>query len=231
MCLGTRRRDDEGDARAEARSCGGCVAFVRHTGVQLDAPLPGARPRSGTKWIASGQIPAATITPRGTPAGAGSWAATASGAASAAAPQRRSAAYDERLDREVAVAIVVAAGGGDAARARVTCEAQVTGRLGDHPNIITVYDTGEHDGVPFLVLRCMGGGSLASAIARRRRRIGDAIRLGHEVALALTHAHAQRRRAPRPQGPTTSGCGRRQLGVLRPIADGGRAAPGVASPA
>jgi len=99
-------------------------------------------------------------------------------------------AYDELLDREVAIAIVVAAGGGDAARARVTREAQVTGRLGDHPNVITVYDTGEHEGVPFLVLRCMGGGSLSSAIARQRPSIDDAIRLGREIASALAHAHA-----------------------------------------
>ena len=72
-------------------------------------------------------------------------------------------AYDERLDREVALAIVVGAASSDGARARVAREAQVTGRLGDHPNVITVYDIGEHDGVPYLVLRAMGGGSLASA--------------------------------------------------------------------
>src|SRR4051794_37989956 len=63
-------------------------------------------------------------------------------------------AYDTRLDREVALAIVVGAAT-DTARARVTREAQVTGRLGDHPNVITVYDTGEADGVPYLVLRAM----------------------------------------------------------------------------
>jgi class 3 adenylate cyclase/tetratricopeptide (TPR) repeat protein len=100
-------------------------------------------------------------------------------------------AYDERLDREVAVAIVVGAGGGDAAaRARVAREAQVTGRLGDHPNVITVYDTGEHDGVPYLVLRAMGAGSLAEALARERPSIDDAIRLGGQIAGALAHAHA-----------------------------------------
>lgn len=67
-------------------------------------------------------------------------------------------AYDERLDREVALAIVVGACAGDAAaRARVTREAQVTGRLGDHPHVVTVYDSGEHEGVPYLVLRAMVG--------------------------------------------------------------------------
>ena len=72
-----------------------------------------------------------------------------------------------------------------------TREAQVTGRLGDHPNIITVYDTGEHDGVPYLVLRAMRGGSLADrararAAERSPRRSGSA----GEIAPALAHAHA-----------------------------------------
>ncbi len=96
-------------------------------------------------------------------------------------------AYDERLDREVALAIVVGAGGGAAARARVEREAHVTGRLGDHPNVITVHDTGELDGVPYLVLRAMAGGSLADA---PRPAIADTIRLGREIAAALAHAHA-----------------------------------------
>ena len=98
-------------------------------------------------------------------------------------------AYDERLDREVALAIVVGAGN-DVARARVAREAQVTGRLGDHPNVITVYDTGEVDGVPYLVLRAMGGGSLAAALKRERPTVAEAVRLGRQIAAALAHAHA-----------------------------------------
>jgi hypothetical protein len=99
-------------------------------------------------------------------------------------------ARDRRLDRDVALAIVVGGGGDDAARARVAREAQATGRLGDHPNIITVYDSGEHDGVPYLVLRAMDGGSLADLLARERPSIPEAIRLGSEIAAALAHAHA-----------------------------------------
>ncbi len=97
-------------------------------------------------------------------------------------------AYDRRLDREVALAIVVGAAT-DTARARVAREAQVTGRLGDHPNVITVYDSGEHDGVPYLVLRVMTGGSLADRLARERPSIDEAIRLGGEIACGLAHAH------------------------------------------
>jgi class 3 adenylate cyclase/tetratricopeptide (TPR) repeat protein len=99
-------------------------------------------------------------------------------------------AYDERLDREVALALVVGAIGNPAAGARITREAQVTGRLGDHPNVITVYDTGEHEGIPYLVLRAMPGGSLADVLDRGRPSIADALRWGRELAAALAHAHA-----------------------------------------
>ena len=98
-------------------------------------------------------------------------------------------AYDERLDREVALAIVVGAAASDGARARVAREAQVTGRLGDHPNVITVYDSGELDGVPYLVLRAMHGGSLAEAMRRGRPSTQDTIRVGVEIAAGLAHAH------------------------------------------
>ena len=98
-------------------------------------------------------------------------------------------AYDERLDREVALAIVVGAATGTA-RARVAREAQVTGRLGDHPNVITVYDTGEYDGLPYLVLRAMTGGSLADLLGRERPSVARATALGGQIAAALAHAHA-----------------------------------------
>ena len=101
-------------------------------------------------------------------------------------------AYDARLDREVALAFVVGAAGSDvtAARARFERESQVTGRLGDHPNVITAYDTGELDGIPYLVLRAMRGGSLADLLERERPTFADAIRLAGEIASALAHAHA-----------------------------------------
>ena len=94
-------------------------------------------------------------------------------------------AYDERLDREVALALVL---GGE--RSRLEREARVTGRLGDHPNVITIYDTGEVDGIPYLVLRAMRGGSLADRLDRGRPTLADVLRIGRDVAVALAHAHA-----------------------------------------
>ncbi len=99
-------------------------------------------------------------------------------------------AYDERLDREVAVALVAGAARSSTARARLEREARVTGRLGDHPNVITVYDTCEVDGVPCLVMRAMAGGSLAEALDRGRLGLAGAVRVGRDIAVALAHAHA-----------------------------------------
>ena len=77
-----------------------------------------------------------------------------------------------------------------------TREAQVTGRLGDHPNIITVYDTGEHDGVPYLVLRAMPGGSLADLLAARRPSIDR-----HDPPRPRDRARARPRARPRRRAP------------------------------
>ena len=78
----------------------------------------------------------------------------------------------------------------DVTRARVVREAQLIGRLGDHPNIITVHDVGKlDDGTPYLVMRAMTGGSLADLLARERLALARTIRLGREIASALAHAH------------------------------------------
>src|SRR3954468_2701404 len=85
-------------------------------------------------------------------------------------------AYDEPLDREVALAIVFGASD-EVTRARVVREAQLIGRLGDHPNIITVHDVGKlDDGTPYLVMQAMTGGSLPDLLARERPDLARTIR-------------------------------------------------------
>lgn len=98
-------------------------------------------------------------------------------------------AYDARLDREVALAIVVGGGESATARARVDREARLMGRLGDHPNIVTAYDTGDLDGVPYLVLRAMPRGALSDLLDHVRPTTAQAIRAGRDIAAALAHAH------------------------------------------
>ncbi len=102
-------------------------------------------------------------------------------------------ALDERLAREVAVSVVKTDGLDTGGRVRITREAQAMARLGDHPNIVTVFDVGEEaDGTPFIVSQYMSGGSLAEhleAMPSRRLELDRALTLTEQLASALAHAH------------------------------------------
>ena len=40
---------------------------------------------------------------------------------------------------------------------RIKREAQAMGKLGDHPNIVSIFDFGDHEGQPYIVLPLMSG--------------------------------------------------------------------------
>src|SRR5207244_1875168 len=57
------------------------------------------------------------------------------------------------------------------------------------PNIVQVYEVGEHDGKPFLALELIDGGPLETAVGREPvppRRAADLVRV---LALAIDYAH------------------------------------------
>ena len=102
------------------------------------------------------------------------------------------AAVDERLGREVAAAVIKSDGLDQAGRTRIDREARAMARLGDHPNIVTVFDVGDDAGQPYIVSQLMVGGSVADLLERtneHRLAVDEAMRIGEEVALALAHAH------------------------------------------
>jgi serine/threonine-protein kinase len=71
---------------------------------------------------------------------------------------------DEALDREVAVKVMSGGAGADAeAQARFKREARAAARL-QHPNIVTIYELGEHEGSPYMVLELLDGVDLQQAI-------------------------------------------------------------------
>ena len=60
-------------------------------------------------------------------------------------------ARDTRLDREVAIKVLPASFANDTDRLRrFEQESRATSAL-NHPNILTVYDIGEHEGTPYIV--------------------------------------------------------------------------------
>src|SRR5690606_38411415 len=61
-----------------------------------------------------------------------------------------------------------------------------------HPNLVRSYGTGEHAGLPFLLLEYLDGPSLFEYLeSRRPRRLApaDAVRLAIHIGAALYHLH------------------------------------------
>ena len=91
-------------------------------------------------------------------------------------------AYDEQLDREVAVKILHARYADDRNfLLRFRREAQSAASL-NHPNIVSVYDAGDADGRPFIVMELVRGRSLREVTRSERitagrstEIVGDAI--------------------------------------------------------
>jgi WD40 repeat protein/serine/threonine protein kinase len=73
-------------------------------------------------------------------------------------------------------------------RARFLAEADAIARL-QHPGIVAVYDFGEHDGLPFLVLEYVAGDSLAQRLGGVPQPPHQAAELVEALARAADHAH------------------------------------------
>jgi tetratricopeptide (TPR) repeat protein len=101
---------------------------------------------------------------------------------------------DTSLDRDVAFALIKTEKLDDATRARVNREARAMGRLGDHPNIVTIHDIGEHQGQPYIVIPVMPGGDVESLIEQapeHRLPIEQAIAITRAVCRGLEFAHSK----------------------------------------
>ena len=73
-------------------------------------------------------------------------------------------AHDTVLDRDVAFALIKTEKLDESARTRIKREVQSMGRLGDHPHMVNVYDFGDHEGQPFIVLPLLPGGDIEGLI-------------------------------------------------------------------
>jgi WD40 repeat protein len=93
------------------------------------------------------------------------------------------------LNRTVALKVVLGGGHASAADlARFRAEAEAVARL-QHPNIVQVYEVGEHRGLPFLSLEFCPGGSLAEQIDGTPLEPFRAAELVAVLARAIHHAH------------------------------------------
>jgi len=98
-------------------------------------------------------------------------------------------ARDTRLDREVAIKIVLAdiANDGDRLQ-RFEQEARATSAL-NHPNILTVYDVGTHDGSPYIVAELLEGEELRQRLDEGSLPLRKTIDYAHQIISGLSAAH------------------------------------------
>ncbi|MEO7793641.1 MAG: protein kinase [Thermoanaerobaculia bacterium] len=100
-------------------------------------------------------------------------------------------ALDSRLGREVAIKVLPEVHAQDARRGeRLRREARAAGRI-NHPNVVTVYDVGEQEGLLYVVSELIEGRTLRSLIAEGPLGAGRALDLGRQLAAGLTAAHQQ----------------------------------------
>jgi WD40 repeat protein len=93
------------------------------------------------------------------------------------------------LDRVVALKMILAGDlAGETDLARFTSEAKAIARL-RHPNIVAVYEVGEHDGKPYFSLEFCDGGSLDRMLAGRPLSPMKAATLVQTLAQAMQAAH------------------------------------------
>jgi tRNA A-37 threonylcarbamoyl transferase component Bud32/cell division septation protein DedD len=99
-------------------------------------------------------------------------------------------ATDELLGRQVAVKVLSERYAQDAdLRARFTREALAAARLSGDSNTVTIYDVGEWNGRPYIVMEHVPSGTVAERMTHGGVDSGQALNWLEQAALALDHAH------------------------------------------
>jgi len=99
-------------------------------------------------------------------------------------------AWDARLHREVAIKLLHSEYTMPGMRERFLREARAASAL-NHPNICTIFDIGEENGEPYLVMELLEGKTLKDLIDHRTVQLDEVLSISREVAEALGAAHAK----------------------------------------
>ncbi len=96
-----------------------------------------------------------------------------------------------KLNRVVALKMVLAGGhAGSEDRIRFLAEAEAVAAL-QHPNIVQVFEVGQHDSLPFMALEYVNGGSLADRLRDGLPLPREAAWLVEQLAQGMAAAHAK----------------------------------------
>lgn len=99
-------------------------------------------------------------------------------------------AVDKRVNRTVALKVLLATGDNERQLLRFIREGQLTAQL-RHPNIVALYEVGERP-KPYFTMEYVAGRSLSAVIKENALTIPQMVRLFSKVCLAIEHAHRQK---------------------------------------
>ncbi|MBK9754077.1 MAG: serine/threonine protein kinase [Nannocystis sp.] len=99
------------------------------------------------------------------------------------------AAYDEQLERKVAVKLLHADGQDPGARARLLREAQAMARL-SHPHIVSVHEVGTHHGQIYIAMEFVHGLTLGTWLKKQPRSWREVVEVFRQAGSGLAAAHA-----------------------------------------
>src|SRR5438105_11668918 len=110
------------------------------------------------------------------------------------------AGLDERLERPVAIKLLAPGERSAEVLSRFEQEARAAGSL-NHPNVLTVFDAGAHEGTPFIVTELLEGSTLRARLATGPMGAEEAAGIALQIARGLAAAHAKGivHRDPKPQ--------------------------------
>ncbi len=100
-------------------------------------------------------------------------------------------AHDALLGRSVAIKVLAPQlARDDRSIRRFKREARAAARLSGHPHVVTIYDVGETEGRPYIVMEHLAGGTVADAIRVGAVQRANAVQWLRQAASALDYAHA-----------------------------------------
>lgn len=139
-------------------------------------------------------------------------------------------ARDLRLNRRIALKVIhpELVSSADAVQ-RFLSEARATAAF-SHPNIVSIYDLGQHRGLPFVVLEYVEGRTLRELLSEERIDLARGLAVARAVAVALQEAHRRRilHRDLKPSNVMISADGRTRVldfGLAKAVGGGGAGAP------
>ena len=98
-------------------------------------------------------------------------------------------AYHAQLERTGAVKVLQALSPDEETTARFRREAQAIAHM-RHPNVLNVFDFGEHEGVPYMIVEYVEGGSLSARLKGSDLTPAQALHYLRGIGSALDYAHS-----------------------------------------